>query len=518
MVLGNKATEKVIEIKISVIRCEYQSVVRCLTQSKSDMLGQLALKSMNIINIGETMLMVRNGIFTACIAVLLAPIAAAETLGDIYQSALLNDPVLRAARASFNAGKESENISRAYLLPVVSATGSYTESEQDSESARIYFGGQPALSKTFSDSSQTSYGVSLRQPLFDMPAWYQFQRGKALSKSASAQFAADQQSLILRVSSAYLDALRAFDNNETRKAEQRAIQRQLEQTKERFEVGLLPITDVHEAQAVFDDSAVNTLEARGALNVAFDGLQVLTGKNHKVLAGLKDSFVAVNPEPLASDDWVNFAVRNNFQLKVAKLGKDASYNQAKAATAELYPTVTFRADYSNSDSDGTTIAYLQEGDALANTFAKGDGHSFSINLSMPLWSSGINAGRRQYKQQAVAADENYEATKRNTAQSSRGLHQLVLTNAARVKARKQAITSANSALGATQAGYEVGTRNIVDVLAAQRTVFQAKRNYANARYDYILAMMRLKEVAGQLSPDDIYQLDAWLDPSLTVAK
>jgi len=155
---------------------------------------------------------------------------------------------------------------------------------------------------------------------------------------------------------------------------------------------------------------------------------------------------------------------------------------------------------------------------LANTFAKGDGHSFSINLSMPLWSSGINAGRRQYKQQAIAADENYEATKRNTAQSSRGLHQLVLTNAARVKARKQAITSANSALGATQAGYEVGTRNIVDVLAAQRTVFQAKRNYANARYDYILAMMRLKEVAGQLSPDDIYQLDAWLDPSLTVAK
>ena len=137
---------------------------------------------------------------------------------------------------------------------------------------------------------------------------------------------------------------------------------------------------------------------------------------------------------------------------------------------------------------------------------------------MPIWASGINAGRRQAKQRSIAEVENVEIAKRNTVQTARSRHQLVITNAARVKARKQAIISAESALGATQAGYEVGTRNIVDVLASQRSVFQAKRNYANARYDYIFAMMGLKEVAGQLSPDDIYQLNAWLDPSLTVAK
>ena len=135
--------------------------------------------------------------------------------------------------------------------------------------------------------------------------------------------------------------LRAYDNNETRKAEQRAIQRQLEQTKERFEVGLLPITDVHEAQAVFDDATVNSLEANGAVNIAFDGLRVLTGTDHTALAGLKDNFDAVNPDPIRSDDWVNFALSNNYQLEVAKLGKDASYNQAKAATAQAYPTITF---------------------------------------------------------------------------------------------------------------------------------------------------------------------------------
>jgi len=148
-----------------------------------------------------------------------------------------------------------------------------------------------------------------------------------------------------------------------------------------------------------------------------------------------------------------------------------------------------------------------------------DGNSFSIAVTMPIWLGGaLDAQRRQAKQQSIQSDENFVAAKRNTVQAARSLHQLVLTNTARVKARKQSITSAESALQATQAGYEVGTRNIVDVLVAQRTVYQARRNFANARYDYILSMMRLKEVAGQLSPDDIYQLNAWLDPQLVINK
>ena len=138
---------------------------------------------------------------------------------------------------------------------------------------------------------------------------------------------------------------------------------------------------------------------------------------------------------------------------------------------------------------------------------------------MPIWLGGsVDAQRRQAKQRSIASSENFVAAQRNTVQAARSLYQLVLTNAARVKARKQSITSANSALQATQAGYEVGTRNIVDVLLAQRTLFQARRNYSNARYDYILSMMRLKEVAGQLSPEDVYQLNAWLDPQLAITR
>ena len=459
--------------------------------------------------IGVIMHVLKQGLFAICTTLIAAQISTADTLNDIYESALLNDPVLRAARASFNAERETKNIARGALLPQLAISGDYTESEINDN--------PPSVSTGLIDTNTTTYGVSLSQAFFDMPSWYSFKSGKALSDSAQAQFSADQQSLIIRVSEAYFNVLRAYDNLQTRSAEQRAIQRQLEQTRERFEVGLLPVTDVHEAQAVFDDAAVNSLEARGALNIAFEGLQVLTGRDHEALAGLTETFMATNPEPLSNQEWVDFAIGNNFQLKVAELGKDAAYNSAKAAAAARLPKITGRASYYETDAD--SIIYTDGISSAGPIETQQDGHSFVVSVTMPIWMGGsVDAKRRQAKQRSIASKEGYTATKRNVIQASRSLHQLVLTNTARVKARKQSITSADSALQATQAGYEVGTRNIVDVLVAQRSVYQARRSYANARYDYILSMMRLKEVAGQLAPDDIYQLNGWLDPQLVIAK
>ncbi len=442
---------------------------------------------------------------TASITLFLAAQTAwADSLNDIYQAALQNDPVLRAARANFNAERETKNISRAALLPRLAISGDYTEAEQNEYSIT-----SPQLGLL--DSETTAYNATLSQAIFDMPAWYSFKGAKALSQSARAQFAADQQNLIIRVSQAYFSVLRAYDNLQTRDAEELAIQRQLEQTRERFEVGLLPVTDVHEAQAAFDNAAVNSLEARGALNIAFEGLAVLTGKDHQVLAGLKANFAASAPVPETNADWVDLALANNFQLKVAELGKDAAYNQAKAAVAARLPKISGRASYYDSDAEGINN--------LGNPFESiQDGHQYVVSISMPIWGGGVDAQRRQAKQRSIQSAETYTAARRNTVQSARSKHRLVVTNAARVKARRQAITSANSALSATQAGYEVGTRNIVDVLVAQRTLYQAKRNYANARYDYILSMMALKEVAGQLSPEDVASLNAWLDPKLVIAK
>ena len=423
--------------------------------------------------------------------VLISTSANAETLADIYQLAVKNDPIAGAAKATYKANKETLKQGKAVLLPQLNASSSKVEPESDENI----------------DPITTTYRASLSQSLINVPAWFQFRSAKNMDQAAEAKFSAQQQSLIIRVSESYFNVLRAYDNKQTRQAEELAIQRQLEQVTERFEVGLLPITDVHEIQAIFDDARVNSLEANGALDIAFDQLQVLSGKSHNQLAGLKDGFNAEAPIPAAAESWVEFALANNFELKASQLTQQAAVETAKAAKAQHLPKVTISADYSKRDIEATASAGAMMTEETA----------INLNLTMPIFSGGLTSSQsRQASYQAQTAEQNYIATKRNTMQAARSNYQSAITNAARVKARKQAITSAESALKATQAGYEVGTRNIVDVLLAQRTLFQAKRNYSNAKYDYILSMMRLKQVAGQLSPKDIFELNSWLSSKVII--
>ena len=437
------------------------------------------------------MLSINKFLLFIALIVLISTSANAETLADIYQLAVKNDPIAGAAKATYKANKETLKQGKAVLLPQLNASSSKVEPESDENI----------------DPITTTYRASLSQSLINVPAWFQFRSAKNMDQAAEAKFSAQQQSLIIRVSESYFNVLRAYDNKQTRQAEELAIQRQLEQVTERFEVGLLPITDVHEIQAIFDDARVNSLEANGALDIAFDQLQVLSGKSHNQLAGLKDGFNAEAPIPAAAESWVEFALANNFELKASQLTQQAAVETAKAAKAQHLPKVTISADYSKRDIEATASAGAMMTEETA----------INLNLTMPIFSGGLTSSQsRQASYQAQTAEQNYIATKRNTMQAARSNYQSAITNAARVKARKQAITSAESALKATQAGYEVGTRNIVDVLLAQRTLFQAKRNYSNAKYDYILSMMRLKQVAGQLSPKDIFELNSWLSSKVII--
>ena len=164
---------------------------------------------------------VSKKLFISVIAFVLSQMASqvslADTLTDIYESAVQNDPVLRAARANFNADRENKNIARGALLPQLSVSGEFTQTEINDDSTLN------SVTAGLIDTEETSYGVSLSQSIFDMPSWYSFQSSKALSESARAQFAADQQSLIIRVSDAYFNVLRAYDNLQTRDAEERAL-------------------------------------------------------------------------------------------------------------------------------------------------------------------------------------------------------------------------------------------------------------------------------------------------------
>ncbi len=232
-------------------------------------------------------------------------------------------------------------------------------------------------------------------------------------------------------------------------------------------------------------------------------------------------FPVVKPEPLDREAWVQFSLRNNFSLQIAKHEQDAADNNAQSKKYEHMPTVTgalsYRDENSDTDFNGRD---LSDGKFFSSpSEIDRDGHTVSIQLNVPIFTGGlVSAERRQAYQQFIQAEEKHIGTERETVKNARSLHLLVLTNTARVKARNQAVISAESALEATQAGYEAGTRNIVDVLVVQRNLYQARRDYANSRYDYIASLLRLKEVAGQLNPEDIYQLNAWLDPQLSVLK
>ena len=419
--------------------------------------------------------------------------AKAETLLDIYKIAVKNDPVILAAKANYNAEKETLKQGRAVLLPQLAGSANRLEPS----------------APTSTNPDKTSYSASLSQSLFNVPAWFQFKSAKNMDQVAEATFAANQQDLIIRVSEAYFNVLRAYENKQTREAELSAISRQLEQTQERFEVGLLPITDVYEIQAIFDEATANNLEASGALDIAFEKLQSLTGQSHNELSGLKDNFIATSPEPIDVDSWVEFSLANNFTLKASQLAQQAANATATAAKAQHLPKITLSTDYSKRDLEPTPTS---DGVITEQT-------SVNLNLTMPIFSGGLTSSQaRQSSFKAKAAEHNYIAAKRNTIQAARSTHQQVITNIARIKARTQATKSAESALQATQAGYEVGTRNIIDVLLAQRTVFQAKRNVASARYDYILSMMRLKQVAGQLSPEDIFGINSQLSDSYNIGR
>ncbi|WP_045856938.1 TolC family outer membrane protein [Teredinibacter purpureus] len=438
----------------------------------------------------------------------LVPFAQSSTLEEIYQQALLNDHTYKAAQANLDAGRESVNLGRADLLPKVNAQASWENSTNEQTQTN---GMPPIASESESDSTQSGYTISLSQSLFNMAVWYNFKQSKAAGNIAEAQFGIAEQSLIVRSAEAYFEALQAVDNLETSKAEENALSHQLEQTRQRFEVGLTAITEVHEAQAVFDSAMAERLIAEGRLGIAFEALEVITGRPHYQLAPLKKELPVTPPTPADRQAWVDMALDSNFSLQIASLNADVAKQKAKIQKAGHYPTVTGNislSDY-NTTGDRNTVDFEDDN----------QGNSIGITVSVPLFNGGaVSASRRKAANEFIAAREQLNQKQRDIVQSTRSFHLTVTTSVTTVKARSQAITSNQSALEATQAGYDVGTRDLVDVLNAQRNLYRAQRNYYDSLYAYVLSTLQLKQVAGTLSANDLTELNNWLDANRTVSR
>ncbi|MDP2561222.1 outer membrane channel protein TolC [Psychrobium sp. 1_MG-2023] len=415
--------------------------------------------------------------------------ASADGLHQIYQQALQGDPKIKQAQAARDQNFAAISESRAVLLPQI--TGSISIGNGATNA--------PHDGKGFEwgDHWGGNAQVSLTQQIYSHGSWLNLSLTEKNASRSDAQLASAQQGLILRVANAYFDVLKAKDNLSFVQAEKRAIERQLEQTKQRYEVGLTAFTDVHEAQAQFDISVANEIFAQNTLVNSLESLTEITGLKHQNLDQLNtDTFSPAIPQPATSGDWVKLAQENNLTLLDQRLAVDIAKQRIDLSKSGHLPTLGATASMThtyNNEGLSQTTAHNHQGSA-----------SVGLQLNVPIYNGGrISSQVEQSRLGYVASAQSLEENHRSVVRNIRSSFNDVRASIASINAYSQAATSADSALKATKAGFEVGIRTIVDVLNSTRQVYNAKKQLANARYGYILSVLQLKQTAGTLKEQDL---------------
>ena len=421
-------------------------------------------------------------------------IAAVDDLTTIYRLAQHNDPSLQAAEANYRVSQEIRAQAVSQLFPQIVGSGSHSETKK-----------QDHLSSGVETREETTnYSVSLTQNIFNMPAVYAYRQSGALAQQGELQYAIDRQALIVRSAEAYFDVLRGGDNLASAVAEERAIAQQLQQTQQRYDVGLIAVTEVHEARAAHDLATASRLTAEVELGIAKQMLSALTDRQHGALATLTADFPVAPPTPENIESWIDYTTEHNLSIQLAEQVARAAEHNVSVKKSAYLPTLQGRWMYSDYQQDsGSSGSLTRKSDRESN--------EVEVTLTVPIFSGGLRrVEQRQAGYERVREQANLVATKRNALRQTRSSYLMAATDTAKARARQQGITSAQSALQATQAGYDAGTRNIVDLLNAQRDLFRAERDYANTRYDYVINSLKLKAAAGILNEKDIDNLNRWL--------
>ncbi|WP_434579565.1 TolC family outer membrane protein [Pseudomonas sp. Z5-35] len=429
-----------------------------------------------------------------------APLTTKTDLVSVYQEAVDNNADLAAARAQYGAQKEVVPQARAGLLPNLSGGAEVANVRTDID--------QPAA---VANRSARSYQATLSQPLFRADRWFQFQAAKSVNEQASLQLSATEQNLILQSAESYFNVLRSQDNLASTKAEEAAFKRQLDQSNERFDVGLSDKTDVLQSQASYDTARANRILAQRQVDDAFEALITLTNRQYNSLQGVVHTLPILPPAPNDAKAWVDTAAKQNLNLLASNYAVTAAEDTLRQRKAGHAPTLDAVARYEKGDNDALGFS---NPNALGRSYS-GDveQRTLALQLSIPIYSGGLTSSQvRESYSQLTQTEQQREGLRRQVVENTRNLHRAVNTDVEQVQARRQSIISNQSAVEATEIGYQVGTRNIVDVLDAQRQLYTSVRNYNNARYDYILDNLRLKQAAGTLSPEDLQALSRYLKP------
>lgn len=440
--------------------------------------------------------MIRHSLALALAAALVSASAQAADLMQTYEMARGGDTQLAIAESNTLYSKEGQVQARAALLPQLSGDASLRRSRTEYE----------GISGSRTNSSR-SYGLNASQTLFNWGQFSTLRAQRALGQAADYNLDAANHDLIVRTAAAYFDVLVAIESLAAAETNEAAGKRQFDYADKRLEVGLAPITDVHEARAQYDQARASTILARNALADAYQALAELTGQPVHDLRALPADFRPELPAGQGeADGWVARAIDNNPSLRAAQLSADAAQSSVQTARSGHYPTLSLGGSWGKDAAWGDSV-----GGGGGITTGDSTGTSFGLTLSVPIFAGGATQSRvRQALAQRDIAQDQYEQQRRALDRNTRNVYQALVAGVSEVEARRLAVVSAQSALEASQVGLEVGTRTVLDVVQNQRTLFAAQVEYARSRYTFLLNRLLLAQATGGLDVEQLRQVNALL--------
>ena len=456
--------------------------------------------------------MIRRPLALALALVLLPAAASAEDLLQTYELARQGDPVLSAAESNRLVTQEDRIQARARLLPSLAGEARLSRSRNDSEANGLVDPTDPTSgiapgTNVRSDTTSRNYSISASQPIYNRASIKNLQSQNALSEASDFTLESTSQALITRTSQAYFNVLVALENLAAAEAAEAALQKQFDYASKRLEVGLAPITDVHEARAQYDSARANTILARNAVEDSYQALAEITGQQVRNIKGLPKDYQPSLAESRDADGWVATAIENNPGLRAKELQVSSTEADVETARAGHWPRLYLNGSYSDSETWGDRTVLDVTRDIDGRSF----GPSVGLTLSVPIFSGGATqSGVRQALARRDVAQDELEQQKRLLVRNTRNAYQTLVASISEVEARRLALVSAQAAYDASQVGLEVGTRTVLDVLQNQNNLFTAQLEFARARYNHLQSRLLLEQAAGTLDIADVQDVNRLL--------
>ena len=424
--------------------------------------------------------------------------APAQDLLSLHQAALRHDATWLAARAAAEAGREKLPQARAQLLPSLTANANTTENDS---SVRYDNSGTGLAVDSDRRYSSRGYGATLAQPVFRAQNFVGYSVARLQVEEAELRLRLAEQDLALRVAQAYFDVLLAQDNLAFVNAQKAAIEEQWQVAKRSFELGTVTITDANEAEARLDIVRAQEIAAQSDLEIKQNILAQITGLPSDDLATLADDFAPEMPAPADLQWWLDRTQTQNLGIEIQRRLHAIGQREVRRQRAGHLPTVDIVGSYNNTHADGGT---------LTTSPNDTESTSLSLQLQLPIFQGGAQQSRvREALANRARAEQDAEQAQRTAAVQTRQAFLGVVNGRAQVAALERALRSSESALKSNQVGLEVGVRTGVDVLNAQQQLFNAKRDLAQARYSFLINLMRLRAATAELSEPELQALNKY---------